>query len=140
MDNETAAPARRISSIVLIVILVVFALSISALYFAVDTYLNNPADVQIGYFLLIGFVGLTLSTYMLFQTRRGMKRRYTLKMQPITTTILCTKCDFKNVRSFERGDYILKKAEQCPKCKEDTLMSAIYREVKEKAKEEKVFT
>ena len=89
--------------------------------------------------MITGFGGLLLIAYMLFQVRRQVKR-YRLKTEPIVTTIICPKCDLKNVRNFERGDYILKELEPCKKCEGTTIISAIYREVKDKGKEEKVFT
>ena len=137
MSDETETPTRRFSSIVLIVIIVVLALSLTALYQEYELFLNN--DPTVGYYLLIGFIGIALSTYMLFQTRRRIQR-FTLKMQPITTTIVCSKCGLKNVRNFERGDYILKDAGPCTKCEGTMMISAIYREVKQKGKEEKTFT
>ncbi len=137
MGEETEVSARRVSSIVLIVIIVVLALSLTALYQAYELFLNN--DPTTPFYLLIGLVGLSLSTYMLFQTRRRT-RRFTLETQTITTTIVCSKCGFKNVRKYERGDYILKDVGQCTKCEGTLTISAIYREVKEKGKEEKVFT
>lgn len=133
--NETG-PAKRFSSIVLIVIVVVLAISLTALYQAYDLFMVN--DPTMGYFLLVGFVGLALSTYMLFQTRRH--RRFTLEAQPILTTIICGKCGFKNVRNFERGDYILKDFGKCTKCEGTMMVSAIYREIKEKRREERIFT
>ena len=129
--------ARRFSSIVLIVIIVVLALSLTALYQAYDLFLVN--DPMMGFYLLIGFVGLALSTYMLFQTRRRIQR-FTLETPPIVTTTVCSKCGFKNVRNFERGDYILKELAPCTKCQGATLISAIYREINEKRKEERIFT
>lgn len=137
MNEETETPARRFSSIVLITIIVVFALSLASLYQAYELFLSD--DLTMGYFLLIGFIGLVLSSYMLFQTRRRMQR-FTLKTQPITTTIVCSKCGFKNVRNFERSDYILKELGSCTKCEGTMMISAIYREVQEKRKEEKIFT
>lgn len=142
LDNELgeritrATSARKFSSIVLIVIIVVLALSLSALYQAYEMFLTN--DPAMGYYLLIGFVGLALSTYMLFQTRGRMKK-FTLKTHPITTTLVCDKCSFKNVRKFERGDYILKEIGACTKCEGTMMISAIYREVEEKGKPERVF-
>jgi hypothetical protein len=137
LGQETEAPARRVSSIVFIVIIVVLALSLSALYQAYGMFQNS--DPTMGYYLLIGFIGLALSTYMLLQTRRRMKR-FTLETPPITTTTVCSKCGLKNVRKFERGDFILKEIGPCTKCEGTLTISAIYRELKEKAKKEKVFT
>ena len=136
MSNDMGKTARKFSSIVLIVIIVVLALSLSALYQAYEMFLSN--DPAMGYYLLIGFVGLALSTYMLLQTRGRMKR-FKIETQPITTTIGCTKCGFKNVRNFERGDYILKEMGACTKCETPMMISSIYREVEEKGKNEKVF-
>lgn len=137
MNEETEKAVRRFSSIVLIVIIVAFVLSSTALYQAYELFLSN--DPTAGYYLLIGFIGMALSAYMLIQTKRRMQR-FTLKTQPITTTIVCSKCEFKNVRNFERGDYILKELGSCTKCEGTMMISAIYREVKEKRKEEKIFT
>ena len=139
MSGEAERSARRFSSIVLIVIIVVLALSLTSLYQAYEMFMNSDPSAQATgyYYLLIGFIGLALSTYMLFQTRRRI-RKFTLETQPINTTIVCSKCGFKNVRNFERGDYILKELGQCTKCEGTMMISAIYREVK--GKEEKVFT
>ncbi len=137
MSQENETPARRVSSIVYIVIIVVLALSLSALYQAYGMFQAN--DPTMGYYLLIGFIGLALSTYMLLQTRRRMKR-FTLETPPITTTTVCSKCGLKNVRKFERGDFILKEIGPCTKCEGTLTISAIYRELKEKGKQEKIFT
>jgi hypothetical protein len=134
--NE-AGSAKRFSSIVLIVIVVVLAISLTALYQAYDLFMAN--DPTMGYYLLVGFVGLALSTYMLFQTRRHAQR-FTLESQPVVTTLVCDNCGFKNVRNFERGDYILKDMGKCTKCEGTTMVSAIYREIKEKRKDERIFT
>lgn len=141
MGEETDAAPRRFSSIVLLVIVVVLALSLSALGQAYFAFIDSDPEVsgQAGLFLLIGFVGLAFSSYMLLQTRRRMQK-FTLKMPPITTTIECSKCGFKNIRNFERGDYILKEVGPCTKCEGKMTIPAIYREVKEKGKEEKIFT
>ena len=105
-------------------------------YQAYEMFLSN--DPAMGYYLLIGFVGLALSTYMLLQTR-GRMRKFKIETQPVTTTIICQKCSFKNVRNFERGDYILKEMGACTKCEEPMTISSIYREVEDKGKKEKVF-
>jgi len=53
----------------------------------------------------------------------------------VTTTTECKKCGYKNVREFQRGDYIFKELDQCQKCNDKLIITAIYREVKEKEKE-----
>ncbi|MEM3579176.1 MAG: hypothetical protein QXL54_03010 [Candidatus Bathyarchaeia archaeon] len=83
--------------------------------------------------LVIGFIGVAACTYVLFQTRQRMIR-LRIEMPPITTTIECRKCGFKTVRGFQRGDYIFKEVDVCQKCNEKMLITAIYREVREKGK------
>jgi len=137
MSAEIEKPERKFSSIVLIVIIVVLALSLTSLYQAYELFLMD--DPTMGYYLLIGFIGLILSTYMLLQTRRRVQK-FTLETKPVTTTIICPNCDFKEVRNYERGDYILKEIGPCTKCEGTKMISAIYREIQEKRKEEKIFT
>ncbi|MFP3985810.1 MAG: hypothetical protein ACLFU9_07615 [Candidatus Bathyarchaeia archaeon] len=137
MGTQTETPAKRISSIVTIVIIVVLVFSIVVLYQGWEAF--QAGEDLWGYYVIIGFVGLALSAYMLLQTRRRMQK-FTLETQPINTTITCSKCGFKEVRNFERGDYILKDFGQCTKCEGNLMVSAIYREAAEKKKEEKIFT
>ena len=135
--KETPEPTQRISSYSFAIIFITLILSLAALGFAVTKYANptNEDTIWSPVFLIIGFVGLASSTYMLFQTRRRVMR-LSLKIPPVMTTITCQKCGLKNVREFERGDYIFKQAGPCPKCNDTLLVSAIYREVKEKPKKE----
>jgi len=133
MTKTAEPPIRRISSIYLVIILVTFVLSVSALFYAVDAYSSNQ-NVSAVYFTLIGSIGLALSVYMLLQTQRKPSR-VAFEMPQVITTILCQKCGFKNIRDFQRGDYVFKDAEPCPKCNEKMMIASIYREVKEKEKE-----
>lgn len=129
-ENETSP--RKFSIFFLAIVFIALALSIAAFFQAFDAY--NVGQVENGhFFMLIGVSGLALSTYMVFQTRR---RALTLTFTPprIATTILCQKCGFKNIRDFERGDFIFKGTEECPKCKEKTMITSIFREIGEKKK------
>ena len=128
--SKTAPPMRRISSLFLAIILVTLVLAIAALYQAVHAFRNQDFNAGIN-FAMIGATTLALSTYMLFQTRRKM-RKFTIKMRRVATTILCQQCGFKTIRDFQRGDYIFKEAEECPKCNEKMLIASIYREAEEK--------
>ncbi len=128
-ETETKTP-RKFSSFFVVIIVVTLALSIFAIYSGINAYINGETGTAYPS-LLIGVSGIALSAYMLFQTR-GRTLRFTLKMQPVTTTLLCQKCGFKNLREFQRGDYIFKEAEECPKCKEKMQINSIYREAEEK--------
>jgi len=130
--------ATRVSFFFLVVIFLALALSLIALYLAVMQYIEyGVSSIEAGYFLIVGFMGLAFSAYMLYQTKRRILR-ISFELQPIHTVISCNKCDFKNIREFQRGDYIFKDAEPCPKCNEKMTITAIYREVKEKPKEERL--
>jgi len=130
--SETAPSTRKFSFFFLAIVFITLALSIAAFFQAFDAY--DVGQVESGhFFVLIGVSGLALSTYMVFQTRRRALR-LTFKPPRIATTILCQKCGFKNIRDFERGDFIFKETEECPKCKEKTKITSIFREVKEKKK------
>ncbi|MEM2917721.1 MAG: hypothetical protein QXN63_05140 [Candidatus Bathyarchaeia archaeon] len=134
-EREAGNEATRVSFFFLVVIFLALALSLIALYLAVMMFEVSPLEA--GYFLIIGFVGLAFSVYMLYQTKRRILR-ISFELQPIHTVISCNKCDFKNIREFQRGDYIFKEVEPCPKCNEKMTITAIYREVKEKPKEERL--
>jgi len=130
--SEKRPPTRRFSTIMFIIILVALGLSIAAFYQAIFAFANQEFATG-SYFALIGIMGLTFLTYLLIQTRRK-----TLKLpihaQRVATTILCQKCGFKNIRDFQRGDYILREAGECPKCNEKMIINSVYREAKEEKK------
>lgn len=130
--SEPFATPKKLSPILLGILLVVFLLSVFSIFLGVDAYLGGDAESGSTY-MILGATTLALSSYVLFQTRKRILKS-ALKTQPVTTTILCEKCGLKNVRDFKRGDYIFKDVEQCPKCTEKMVISSIYREVKEKRK------
>lgn len=134
MGKASASTATKISSFVLMIIFVTLALSLTVLIIALNAFFAEQQEVFAGYLLLIGFLGVAFSTYLLFQTRRRILS-LRIEVPQITTTIECRKCGFKSVREFQRGDYIFKEVEPCQKCNEKMLITAIYREVKEKEKE-----
>lgn len=129
MSNSTKA---KVSSFVLAVIFMTLALSLASLILGINAF-SYGNEVVGGYLLLIGFIGVTLSTYILLQSRKRLSR-LKISVSPVTTTIECLKCGFKNLREFHRGDYIFKEVEPCKKCNDQMLITAIYREVKEKKK------
>ncbi|MFQ6074002.1 MAG: hypothetical protein ACE5KC_02170 [Candidatus Bathyarchaeia archaeon] len=132
--SEPFAPQKRVSPVLLAILLVALLLSVFSLFLGADAYLSG--DVESGStYMILGATTLALSSYVLFQTRKRILR-LALKAPPITTTILCEKCGLKNLRDFQRGDYIFKEVEPCPKCNEKMVIASIYREVKEKGKAE----
>jgi hypothetical protein len=132
MGKASTAATNRISSFVLLVVLITLVLSFTALILSFTVLGSNPDASWI--LLLMGFVGVALSTLVLLQARRRMLR-LRIVAAPVNTTIECKKCGFKSVREYQRGDYIFKEVEPCQKCNDKMLITAIYREVNEKEKE-----
>lgn len=131
-NSSEPSPAAKVSSFVLLAILIMVVVAIMALTLSVQAYsLGNYEIATI--LLVIGFIGVAACTYVLFQTRQRMIR-LRIELPPITTTIECRKCGFKTVREFQRGDYVFKEVDVCQKCNEKMLITAIYREVREKGK------
>ncbi|HVP16135.1 MAG TPA: hypothetical protein VMT42_02075 [candidate division Zixibacteria bacterium] len=136
--NSGSATTSKISSFVILVVFITLALSLVALIFAaaiVGKYFNVGNDLTGAYVLLaLGILGVAICTYVLIETRRRLSK-LKIVVPPVMTTIECRKCGVKNVRDFQRGDYIFKETEPCQKCNDKMLITAIYREVKEKEKE-----
>ena len=130
--SSEASASTKVSSFVLLAIFITLIVAVMALALAVQAYAVGNSDVAT-ILLIIGFLGVAASTYVLLQTRQRMIR-LRIEAPPITTTIECRKCGFKAVREFQRGDYIFKEVEPCQKCNEKMLITAIYREVREKGK------
>src|SRR3990170_9045109 len=130
--NSSPSATSRISTFVLLIVLITLALSIVALGLAVSFFETSEPTA---YFLLfIGFIGVVMAAYVLLQSRRHVMSRK-IEKPTMMTTIECRKCGFKSVREFQRGDYVYKELEACQKCPDDKMIiTAIYREVKEKEK------
>jgi hypothetical protein len=114
------------------VIVLTLVLSLFALIMAISYFGNNESAAY--WLTLIGGVGVASATYALLQIRKRV-RHLAIEIPPITTTVECRKCGFKSVREFQRGDYVFKDTEPCQKCNEKMMITAIYREVKDKEKE-----
>jgi hypothetical protein len=115
----------------LMVVLVTLALSLVALVFGVSVLDQNSEAAWV--LVLIGFLGVATSTYVLFQTRRRLSK-LKIVVPPVITTIECKKCGVKDTREFQRGDYMFKELGPCQKCNDKMMITAIYREVKDKEK------
>jgi formate dehydrogenase assembly factor FdhD len=134
MSKTSAAPGTaKISTFVLLIVLIVLALSIAALGLAANAFLAEEETLA-AYLLAIGAIAMTLSVYVLLQSRRHVAN-IKIVNPAMMTTIECGKCGVKNVREFQRGDYVFKELEPCQKCPDTKMMiTAIYKEIKEKEK------
>jgi hypothetical protein len=132
MTMENSSTQRsHVSPSALMVLFIMLVLSLAALLYGVWLLDSYPDLAYI--ILLFGFLGTAMAAYTLVQMRRRLSR-LKIVISPVTTTIECKKCGFKNVREFQRGDYIFKEVEPCQKCNDKMLITAVYREVKEKEK------
>jgi hypothetical protein len=129
--TDNVEPVKRISPFLLVIILIVFILSLSALFMAVQS-IADQTDIMNSYSILaIGFFGLAISVYMLLQTK-GKPTHLSFELPRVLTTLECPKCDFKSIRDFQIDDYIFKETGPCQKCNETMKITAIYREAKKK--------
>ena len=131
MSENSSSATTKISTYLMMIVLIVMALSIVALVSAVYLY---ESDFQFAAILLaMGLLAMGLSVYVLLQSR---KRMASMKIEApkVMTTIECKKCGFKSVREFQRGDFIFKDLDPCQKCNDKMIITAIYKEVKEKEK------
>jgi hypothetical protein len=131
-ETKQTSTANKISTYLVTIVMIILALSIVALLWSVMAFTAGQTEYA-GFLLIVGFIAMALSVYMLFQSRRRVS---SLKIDaPKTmTTVECRKCGIKTVREFQRGDYVYKELEKCQKCEDIMTVTAIYREVKEKEK------
>jgi hypothetical protein len=132
LSDNSSSTTTRISTYLMIIVLLVLALSVVALILSANAFIAGNEMVSV-YLLVVGFIAMGLSFYVIFQSR---KRATSMKIDApkVMTTIECKKCDFKSVREFQRGDFVFKDLDACQKCSDKMIITAIYKEVKEKEK------
>ena len=134
-QQTKASASNKISTYLTLIVLVVLALSVVSLFVAVDTYLANDL-IAAGLFAGIGAIAMAMSIFLLYQSRR-QATEVKLDIPKVMTTIECKNkgCANKTIREFQRGDYIFKDVDvACGKCGGKQMVTAIYKEVKEKEK------
>jgi len=133
--NQAPAPTRKLPPLMILVVMIALLLALASIYLGMMELLNNDPHGTASLLMSIGMVTLAVSTYMLYQTRRRIIRLVSMEMQPLSSAVQCQKCGFKNIREFKRGDYVFKETDEtCPKDSQKMVISAIYREVKDKEK------
>jgi Zn finger protein HypA/HybF involved in hydrogenase expression len=133
---------QKISSYIMMIVLIVLVLSVVSIILAISVYLTGVStpsqagtdDLTAGFLAAIGLVAMTMSMFTLRQSRK-QAAEMKIEVPKVMTTIECKKCNTKTVREFQRGDYVYKDLEACPKCPDTKqIITAIYKEVKEKEK------
>ena len=128
--------ANKISNYLTFIVLIVMILALAAIFIAFETFLVGD-QVTAGILAVIGVIAMSLSVFLLFQSRRQNAAAVKIEIPKVMTTIGCTNsgCNNKTVREFQRGDYVFKElSEACTKCGGHQMITAIYKEVKEKEK------
>jgi len=141
-QKQTSPGTQKISNYIMMIILIVLVLSVVSIILAVSVYMNGVStpsqavtdDLSAGFLAVIGIVAMTMSIVTLFQSRK-QAAEMKIEVPKVMTTIECKKCNTKTVREFQRGDYVYKDLEACPKCPDTKqLITAVYKEIKEKEK------
>ncbi len=133
--NQTVPPTRKFSPLLFAVIMIALLVALFCIYLGLTEYLVGDPSNTASLYLSTGIVTLAVSTYMMYQTRKRVIRIMSLELQPLSSTVQCMKCGFKNIREFKQGDFVFKETEEmCPKDNLKMIISSIYREVKDKEK------
>jgi len=134
-QTQTTSAGNKISSYLMMIVLVVLALSLVALFVAVQTYLDGDQLTAL-IFAGIGSISLAMCLFLLYQSRK-QAAQVKIDVPKVMTTIECQnkECASKTVREFQRGDFVFKDLDiACGKCSGKQMITAIYKEVKEKEK------
>ena len=132
---QTTPASNKISNYLMLIVMIVMALSLVALFIAFETYFLGDqlaAAVLAG----IGLIAMSLSLFLLYQSRK-QSAEVKIEIPKVMTTIECQSkgCASKTLREFQRGDYVFKEIDgSCQKCGARQMVTAIYKEVKEKEK------
>ena len=86
--------------------------------------MNSPTDPLSLVYTFAGMFVLAMGFTLV--TSRGKKKEKT-PPPPTVTEIRCNICDFKEIRDFQMGDYVLKPVEtSCPKCQSAMTIEGVY--------------
>jgi len=110
----------------LVISFILLVFSMLVLYQGVALYSRGELDAAIVW-ISMGALGMGSSFFITWRLRRGA---IAPQLSPfnVVTVAECSKCDFKSLRKFERGDYVFKQVEKCPKCSDLMSITSIYSE------------
>jgi hypothetical protein len=77
--------------------------------------------------LVWSFIGMFTMAMGFALLTSGRQQKEVKPPPPTVTEIRCHGCDFKEIRDFQKGDYILKGVEAtCPKCQSAMTIEGVY--------------
>ncbi len=124
------------------IVAIVLVLSVVSIILAISVYSNGVStpsqagtdDLTACFLAVIGSIAMIMSIFTLYQSRR-QAAEMKIEVPKVMTTIECKKCGNKTMRDFQRGDYVYKDLDACPKCPDTKqVITAVYKEIKEKEK------
>jgi hypothetical protein len=77
--------------------------------------------------LLWSFIGMFVMAMGFAMLTAGRQQKEVKPPPPTVTEIRCSSCDFKEIRDFQKGDYVLKAVEAtCPKCQSTMTIEGVF--------------
>lgn len=77
--------------------------------------------------LVWSFIGMFVMATGFALLTAGRQQKEVKPPPPTVTEIRCNSCDFKEIRDFQKGDYVLKAVEAtCPKCQGSMTIEGVY--------------
>lgn len=134
-QSQAVSQGKKISTYLTFIVLVVMVLALIAIFIAFDTFLLGD-QITAGVLAAIGLIAMSMSLFLLFQSRK-QAAAVKIEVPKVMSTLECQSkgCSDKIVREFQRGDYVFKVLDSvCAKCGAKQMVTAIYKEVKEKEK------
>jgi len=134
-QTKSTTTSSKINTYLILIVMVVLALSIVALFVAAETLLQGDT-LTAGLFAGIGIIAMAMCMFLLFQSKR-QSAEIKLDVPKVMTTIECQNktCNNKTTREFQRGDFVFKDLDvACGKCGGKQMITGVFKEVKEKEK------
>ena len=134
-QTQSSSGNTKISTYLMIIVMIVLGLSVVALFVAIETYFLGDTLAAL-VFAGVGLIAMAMCLFLLYQSRR-QAAEVKIEIPKVMTTIECQnkECSNKTIREFQRGDYVFKDLDTpCGKCSGKQMITGIYKEVKEKEK------
>lgn len=106
--------------------LVILGISMYAMIKALTAY-DAGEYSQFFVYGVMASVGTVLALSSITQMRRRMAVLHNLAVR-VLSTVLCSNCGFKVIRSFSVGDFVTKEVGQCQQCQGKMRVDIIYAE------------
>ena len=114
-DAGPLAGGARQNWISLGLMVVVGAIALASLYMGFREYGDNNIETAFMY-ILIGVSGFIAIGFSFFRAKPVAETKTGPKEVEVVTTLECSQCNLKRVRSHQVGDYIFKMDEPCTRC------------------------